>query len=215
MERKITITSLYPVSQVFQKLTKENTMAKALLIVDMQNDFVEEGSLAVAGGVDLAQRLADFLLQDTDDYDRILITQDWHIEPGDHFSDTPDFVDSWPVHCVADTQGAAIVDSLDKALAVRLVDGRVRKGMYEAAYSGFEGTTEDGGTLTELLRGLNVTDLDIVGIATDHCVKASAIHAVEAGFNTTVLTEFTIGITPESTKETLEVTLPNYGVTIK
>lgn len=191
-------------------------MTNAIIVVDVQNDFVEGGSLAVAGGTALAHRIAEKL--DTDfreNFDHIVFTQDWHIDPGAHFSDTPDFVDSWPVHCVAETNGAALVPVL--ANAVNDSDNsfiNVHKGMNEAAYSGFEGVTDDGSTLTDVLHNLNVTDVTVIGIATEHCVKSTAIDSANAGFNTTVLTDFTVGINDERVDEVLDNELPENDVKI-
>lgn len=189
-------------------------MTTALLIIDVQNDFVEGGSLAVNGGRDLAARLGEYLRSGNDNFDHIITTQDWHIDPGDHFSDNPDYVDSWPHHCVADTEGAAIVETLRKALVERGVSASVRKGMFEAAYSGFEGVTEDGGTLTEILKELDVTDVTVVGIATDYCVRASALDAVKEGFNTTVWAEYIVGINPGKIEETLYEVFPENNIAV-
>ena len=189
-------------------------MTKALLIIDVQNDFIEGGSLAVNGGQDLAERLSNYLLNGDDGFDHIITTQDWHIDPGEHFSDNPDYVDYWPHHCVADTKGAEIVETLRKALVERGVSASVRKGMFEAAYSGFEGVTEDGGTLTEILKELDVTDVTVVGIATDYCVRESALDSAEEGFNTTVWTDYIVGINPEKIKETLYEIFPENNITV-
>lgn len=188
---------------------KVSKMTKALIIVDVQNDFVEGGSLAVAGGVDLANRLADHLAKNHGDYDLIVATQDWHIDPAGHFSETPDFVDTWPVHCVAETTGAKIVTSLAESIGELVINEnidfvRVVKGQYTAAYSGFEGHEfgdNQYATLEKLLNEVGVTDVFVTGIATDYCVKATAIDAANAGFNTTVLKDFTVGISAENVAE--------------
>lgn len=189
-------------------------MTNALIIVDVQNDFVEGGSLAVEGGQALAARLGDYLGDGQQKFDHIITTQDWHISPGDHFSDTPDYVDSWPAHCVADSQGAEIVESLRNVLQNIGVSGVVRKGQFEAAYSGFEGVTDDGGTLAEILRELQVTNVYIVGIATDYCVRATALDAVKEGFNATVILSFTVGINSEKVAEVVLNELPDNNVTV-
>lgn len=189
-------------------------MSKALVIVDVQNDFVEGGSLAVFGGRQLADRIGRFL-QKTGfaEYDFIATTQDWHIEPGDHFSNTPDFVDSWPRHCEADTEGSNIVENLQEVLLGH-VNFAVKKGQFEAAYSGFEGISEDGTLLGDALREVGVTDVDVVGIAADYCVGSTALDAQAQGFNTTVLMNLTVGINPEKVSETFRTTLPDAGVKV-
>lgn len=166
-------------------------MARALIIVDVQLDFCEGGSLAVAGGASVADRINAV----TSEYDHVVATRDYHVDPGTHFSSTPDFVDSWPVHCVAGTAGAAFHPALD----VAPVEAVFSKGEYAAAYSGFEGSTPDGTGLAEWLRAHAVTQVDVVGIATDYCVRATALDAVREGFTTRVLTELTAGVAPEST----------------
>jgi nicotinamidase/pyrazinamidase len=175
--------------------------ADALVVVDVQNDFCEGGSLAVTGGADVASGIAEVLRRK--EYRVVAATQDWHIDPGPHFSDHPDYVDSWPRHCTADTHGA----DLHPALPAELLDGRFRKGAYAAAYSGFEATTEGSGQdrvpLAEWLREQGVHSVDVVGIATDHCVRATALDAVTEGFRTRVLLDLTAGVAPESTEQAL------------
>lgn len=187
----------------------------ALILVDIQNDFVEGGSLAVEGGLDLAARLASFLTSGGfEKYDFIVTTQDWHIDPGDHFSDHPDFVDSWPEHCIATETGSDIVERLRSVLDGK-VDLAVHKGEYEAAYSGFEGHIV-GSTdlLADRLRELDVIDVDVVGIATDYCVHRSAVDSAFEGFNTRFLSEFGVGINPEKIQEVINVAFPRAGVVI-
>ena len=175
-------------------------MTKALIIVDVQNDFVEGGSLGVNGGKNVAAKIADHL--NDADYDVIVTTQDWHIEPGDHWAEEPNFTTTWPVHCAAETEGAEIVEVLKEALPVDHV--QVRKGQYEAAYSGFEGETVIGQeTLEAVLKTNGVTEVDVVGIATDHCVKATAQDALNAGFDVTVLEDLVAGVDADASAEAL------------
>lgn len=168
-------------------------MANALIVVDVQNDFCEGGSLAVAGGNDVAERLASVLTGEPG-YDYVIATRDHHIDPGDHFSEAPDFVDSWPRHCVAGTAGA----EFNPALVDVNFDAVFDKGEYSAAYSGFEGKdhNKDDISLEEYLRSAQVTDVDICGIATDFCVAATVADAKAAGFDTTVLVEFCAAVDP-------------------
>jgi len=186
----------------------------ALIIVDVQNDFVEGGSLAVDGGTLVAERLADKVPHTFQKmFDHIVVTQDWHIDPGTHFSENPDFVDTWPVHCVAEEKGSEIVPVLQKALE-SVPHINIRKGMYEAAYSGFEGQTVEGQTLTEVLRVLEVSDVTVVGIATEHCVKATALDAAQEGFNTTVWSDYTVGIDSDRVDNSLDYDLPENGIKV-
>ncbi|MGY3566972.1 isochorismatase family protein [Sinomonas sp. RB5] len=173
---------------------------RALVIVDVQNDFCEGGSLAVDGGAAAASRITAFLAEHASDYDAVVTTQDWHIDPGRHFSDHPDFVDSWPPHCVAGSPGAEFHRNLD----VAEVDAMFRKGQYTAAYSGFEGhlaqygdaagDAGDSATLDGWLREHHIGAVDVVGIATDYCVRATALDAARSGYATRVLTGLCAGI---------------------
>lgn len=167
-------------------------MTSALIVVDVQNDFCEGGSLAVAGGAAVASQI-DQLLAGDHGYDVVVATRDHHIDPGSHFSETPDFVDSWPPHCVAGTRGY----EQHPNLTFDRFDAIFDKGEYEAAYSGFEGSA-DGVGLAEFLKRRSVDEVDVCGIATDHCVHATARDAHEAGFETTVLLPMTAAVTPEN-----------------
>jgi nicotinamidase/pyrazinamidase len=173
-------------------------MARALIIVDVQNDFCEGGSLAVAGGASVAERIN--ARSGSGDYAEVVATRDYHVDPGEHFSDHPDFARSWPPHCVAGTPGASFHPSLDVA-PIRAV---FSKGEYAAAYSGFEGTSPEGVGLADWLRAHEVDEVDVVGIATDYCVRATALDAARAGFATRVLTDLTAGVAPETTAAALD-----------
>lgn len=173
---------------------------RALLIVDVQNDFCEGGSLAVAGGAPAARAITAYLAGPAGTgYSHVVATQDHHIDPGDHFAAEPDFVSSWPPHCVAGTAGADFHPGLD----TRVVEAVFRKGAYEAAYSGFEGADDDGITLARWLHERGVVSTDIAGIATDYCVRATAADAVRAGFATRVLTGLTAAVHPDRTQAVL------------
>ena len=209
-------------------------MSRALIIVDVQNDFCEGGSLAVEGGADLAGAISEYVDAHHGPFAHIVATQDWHIDPGAHFSEDPDFIDSWPKHCVAGTRGAELHPDLDP----EYIQAYFRKGQYTAAYSGFEGllapddavpagdrkpgsmpvaagaagsTGEAGAAgsdftgsdfavgedtigLDDWLQSHDVEEVVIVGIATDHCVKATALDGVQAGYSVTVLRDLTVGV---------------------
>jgi len=191
-------------------------MSRALIIVDVQNDFCEGGSLAVTGGAAVAGAISEYLDAHNSEFDHVVATQDWHIDPGSHFSDSPDYKDSWPPHCVAGTRGAELHPDLD----TEYIDAYFRKGQYAAAYSGFEGLLapedavptgerqpgglpgaqaelEAGGDaigLDDWLQSHDVEDVVVVGIATDYCVKATALDAVQAGYGVTVVRSLTAGI---------------------
>ncbi|MFI5840101.1 isochorismatase family protein [Catenuloplanes sp. NPDC051500] len=182
-------------------------MSRALIIVDVQNDFCEGGSLAVTGGAGVAAAISEALAGGG--WDHVVATKDFHVDPGAHFSPTPDFVDSWPAHCVVGTDGSEFHPALDTSR----VEAVFHKGEHAAAYSGFEGHTDAGERLAEWLRGRDVTDVDVVGIATDHCVRATALDAAAAGFTTTVLLDLTAGVAPATTASAL-VQLDEASVTL-
>ena len=183
---------------------------RALIIVDVQNDFCEGGSLAVAGGAVIARAITDYLSSDKrGKYDHIVASQDYHIDPGSHFSSEPDFVSTWPRHCVAGTPGALFHPDLDASRAEEVF----RKGQHAAAYSAFEGLNESGESLLAWLSARGVTDLDVAGIATDYCVRATAADAAAAGFVTTVRLGLTAGVDPTTTAEALQ-SLRSTGVTL-
>ena len=205
-------------------------MSRALIIVDVQNDFCEGGSLAVEGGAALAGAISEYVDAHHGQFDHIVATQDWHVDPGAHFSEDPDFVDSWPKHCVAGTRGAELHPDLD----TEYIQAYFRKGQFTAAYSGFEGLLapddavptgdrkpgampvaggasgsgfdagapagrdfaagEDAIGLDDWLQSHDVEDVVVVGIATDHCVRATALDGVQAGYSVTVLRDLTVGV---------------------
>lgn len=180
-------------------------MHRALIVVDVQNDFCEGGSLAVPGGAEVAAAITDLIGQTVPaGYRHVVATRDHHIDPGDHFSETPDYVDSWPRHCVAGTEGVGFHPNFAPAVASGAVDAVFDKGAYDAAYSGFEGTDENGMTLARWLRDHEVTEVDVVGIATDHCVRATALDAAREGFTTAVLLDLTAAVAKETTERALD-----------
>ncbi|WP_405094649.1 isochorismatase family protein [Micromonospora sp. NBC_01412] len=174
-------------------------MANALIIVDVQNDFCEGGSLAVAGGAGVAAEISRLLAAEPDRWDHVVATKDYHVDPGAHFGDPADYIDSWPVHCVVGTAGS----EFHPELTTGPIEAIFHKGERAAAYSGFEGHADDGECLADWLRARGVDRVDLVGIATDHCVRATALDAAREGFATTVLLDLTAAVAPE----TLDVAL--------
>ena len=177
-------------------------MTTALLIVDVQNDFTEGGALAVTGGAAVAQGITAHLAAHADRYSAVLASRDWHegdSDNGGHFAVEPDFVDSWPVHCVAGTDGARFHPALDTAR----IDVQILKGQGRPSYSAFEGMTEEGEELSAVLAERGVTALDVVGLATDHCVRASALDARRAGLEVRVLEDLVAGVSEEASAAAL------------
>ena len=166
---------------------------RALIVVDVQPTFCEGGELGVEGGHQVAADVAAYADAHRDRYGLVVTTQDWHIDPGEHFSDTPDFVNSWPVHGVAESQNAR----LHPALADLAADVAVKKGQYDHGYSGFDGADGAGRSLESVLRDAGADAVDVVGLAESHCVKHTALDAARLGFATRVLTDLTAPVSPE------------------
>ena len=172
-------------------------MTRALVIVDVQNDFCEGGSLAVDGGTAVARAISAHMAETP--YEHVVATRDHHVDPGGHFAAQPDYLDTWPAHCVVGTSGVELHSDLDR----RPIEAVFDKGEYAAAYSGFEGSF-DGQPLADWLRAHDVDAVDVVGIATDHCVRATALDAVGAGFSTRVLLPLTAGVAAATTDAALD-----------
>ena len=170
---------------------------RALLVVDVQNDFCEGGALAVPGGAAVAAATSSYLERTVGRYDHVVASQDFHVDPGAHFAAEPDFVDSWPPHCVAGTAGAEFHPSL----RADLIEMVCRKGMYAAAYSGFESVSPEGQPLADWLRERGIREVDVIGLATDYCVRATAEDAVRHGFAARVLLNLTAAIAPKAIGE--------------
>jgi nicotinamidase/pyrazinamidase len=180
-------------------------MARALFIIDVQNDFTEGGALGVEGGAAVAAGISRYLAQHPNLYDQVFASRDWHDadnDNGGHFAttDAPDFVTTWPVHCVAGTTGADYHPDLDTSA----VTVGVRKGQGRPAYSIFEGVTDTGESVPQTLDDLGIDEVDVVGIATDYCVLASALDTVAAGRTVRVLEDLVAGVDPASSALALE-----------
>ncbi len=186
-------------------------MTRALIAVDVQNDFCEGGSLPVSGGHEVARRLS--VLLDAHAYDFAVATRDHHIDPEGHFSPAPDYLATWPPHCVVGTTGADLAEPLTEAR----FDAVFYKGARTAAYSGFEGSTDPqqvaGEGLAAWLRERDVSRVDVAGLATDYCVLQTALDAHAAGLATRVLVAFSAGVSPDTTRDAL-ARLHEAGVTL-
>lgn len=177
-------------------------MTRALFIVDVQNDFTERGALGVDGGDAAAERISRYLGEHADDYALVVASRDWHHgddDNGGHFAASPDFVDTWPVHCVGGTFGAEYDEVFDTAR----VTHHLKKGQGRPAYSLFEGVSDEGETAASLLEAHGIRDIDVVGIATDYCVRASALDALAAGRSVRVFTDLVAGVHPDSSAAAL------------
>lgn len=182
-------------------------MTRAAIVVDVQNDFTEGGSLAVTGGAGVAAAITAHL--GSAGYDHVVATRDHHIDPGSHFAASPDYVATWPAHCVVGTGGVELHPDVDRSLVQAVFD----KGEYQAAYSGFEGHGPGGAGLADWLRSHGVDTVEVMGIATDHCVVATALDAAREGFATTVLLDLTAGVAAETTTAAL-ARMESAGITL-
>ena len=186
---------------------------RALLVVDIQNDFCEGGALGVAGGTHVAQSVSRYIAEHGSEYAVIVASRDWHDgdnDNGGHFAqdgDQPNFVTTWPVHCVSGTQGAEYHPEL--TLPGETI--HVEKGQGVPSYSMFEGHGDDGRTVEEILSQFGVNQVDVVGIATDHCVRASAMDARHAGLAVRVLDNLVAAVSPE-TEQTARIEMSEAGV---
>ncbi|GAA1995030.1 isochorismatase family protein [Microbacterium pumilum] len=177
-------------------------MSKALFIVDVQNDFTEGGALGVDGGDAVAERITRYLGAHASDYAVIIASRDWHDgdnDNGGHFSSEPDYVDSWPAHCVSGTDGA----EYDTGFDTTAVTHHVKKGQGKAAYSAFEGATDDGVTVAHLLEEYAVVDADVVGLTTDYCVRTTALDAIAHGRRVRLFTDLIAGVAESSSEAAL------------
>ena len=181
-------------------------MAKAILVIDVQNDFCEGGALACQGGAQVAKSISEYLATKKHEYDFVIASRDWHTpnnENGGHFPAQgidPDFVTIWPLHCIAGEEGAEYHQNLDTSL----IDIHIKKGQGEHGYSIFEGTTDSGETFPELLERLEISAVDVVGIATDYCVRASSLDARKTGLEVRVITSLTAGVAASSTEAAID-----------
>lgn len=184
-------------------------MAKALLIIDVQNDFCEGGALAVEGGAAVAAKISQYLEQSN--YDLVVASRDWHNANDDndgHFAKSgtePDFVKTWPVHCVAQTPGA----NYHPNLKTDRIDVDIFKGQGSNGYSIFEGMTEQGEKFSEVLKANQIDSVDVVGIATDHCVLASAMDSKKHGLEVRVISSLTAGVSVASTEAAIDSLIDN------
>ncbi|MFF0431127.1 isochorismatase family protein [Streptomyces sp. NPDC004327] len=177
---------------------------RALIVVDMQKEFCEGGGLPVKGADELAGALAELVRAEAGEtYRRVVATRDHHFDPGDHFSSEPDFEDSFPPHCLAGSEGAEFHADFEQVVAAGTVDEVFFKGAYSASKSGFEGESGGGVGLAAWLRERDVDVVDVVGVGIDHCVKATALGGVRAGFEVRVLLDHTVGCTPETTERAM------------
>lgn len=178
-------------------------MARALIVVDVQRDFCEGGTLAVTGGGATAARITGHIDAHSGAYALVVASRDWHIAPGGHFAaegETPDYVETWPPHCVAGSEGAEWHPHLRLPVDAEVVS----KGQEAASFSAFEGRTAGGETLADLLRDHHIDAVDVVGIATSFCVRQTALDAAGRGFATRVLAGLTADVNPAATPRTLE-----------
>jgi nicotinamidase/pyrazinamidase len=188
----------------------ERAAVRALIIVDVQNDFTEGGALEVEGGDEAAYRIGAYLARTRHNYALVVTTQDWHIEPrDDHFT-------TYPPHCVAESPGAQLDPELSRGAGRQitgLVDAQVHKGQYAGDLSGFNGVDESGRYLADLLSESGIQAVDVCGLAEDVCVAATVRDAVGAGMGARLLTDLSRATSPEAAGTT-ERALASVGVPV-
>lgn len=179
-------------------------MRNALLVVDVQVDFVEGGSLGVKGGLTTAAMIARHVRHFKNEYQFVVASRDYHEDAPDHISDHPDFVNTWPPHCMVGTPGAAFVPTIQNLVREKLIQTVVTKGRHAAAYSMFEGLDPRGHYLLDVLKEQRVDHIDVCGIATDYCVRATALDARKNDFQVRVLVNLCAAVNEETGKKALE-----------
>jgi nicotinamidase/pyrazinamidase len=179
-------------------------MRNALLVVDVQVDFVEGGSLGVPGGLQVAAMIARHVRHFKYEYQFVVASRDFHEEAPDHISDHPDFVNTWPPHCMAGTPGAAFVPTIQNLVREKYIQAVVTKGRHAAAYSAFEALDPRGHYLLDVLKEQRIDHIDVCGIATDYCVRASALDARKNAFQVRVLVNLCAAVKEETGVQALE-----------
>ena len=164
----------------------------ALIVVDVQRDFCADGALPVPDGDAVVPAINELVKH----FDVVVTTRDWHVDPGDHFGNPPDFEESWPKHCVANTPGAEYHPDLRLGVFVEF-----RKGEYAASYSGFDGVNDENCPLAQCLHEKNIKTVIVCGLATDYCVYETALAARENGFVTIVPLDACRGVSPKRMRE--------------
>jgi len=179
-------------------------MRNALLAVDLQSDFVQEGSLPVPNGLQVAAQVARHIRHFKTEYHFVVASRDYHEDPQDHFSATPDYVNTWPPHCVIGTPGAAFVPPIQNLVREKLIQTVVSKGRHAAAYSAFEGVDSRGHYLFDVLKEQRIDHIDVCGIATDYCVRASALDARKNAFQVRILVNLCAAVTEATGLQAIE-----------
>src|SRR5579864_1488519 len=179
-------------------------MRNALLAVDLQSDFVQGGSLPVPNGLQVAAQVARHIRHFRTEYQFVVASRDYHEDPADHFSATPDYVTTWPPHCVIGTPGAAFVPPIANLVREKMIGAIVSKGRHAAAYSAFEGVDQRGHVLLDVLKEQRIDHIDVCGIATDYCVRASALDARKNEFQVRVLVNLCAAVTEATGLQALE-----------
>ena len=179
-------------------------MRNALLIVDVQVDFVEGGSLGVQGGLNVAAMIARHIRHFKNEYEFVVASRDYHENAPDHISDHPDFQITWPPHCMVGTPGAQFVPTIQNLVREKYIHEVVTKGRNAAAYSAFDALDKRGHPLLDVLQEHRVDHVDVCGIATDYCVRASALDARKHEYQVRVLTNLCAAVKEETGLQALE-----------
>jgi nicotinamidase/pyrazinamidase len=179
-------------------------MRNALLAVDLQADFVQGGSLPVPNGMQVCAMIARHIRHFKTEYALVVASRDYHEDPGAHFSSTPDFLTTWPPHCVIGTPGAAFVPPVANLVREKLIATVVSKGRSAAAYSAFEGLDNRGHPLVDVLKEARIDHIDVCGIATDYCVRQTALDARQNGFQVRILVNLCAAVNEATGQQAIE-----------
>jgi nicotinamidase/pyrazinamidase len=179
-------------------------MRNALLVVDLQNDFVEGGALPVPGGTQVVAHVARHVRHFRSEYTFVVATRDLHEDPPDHFSEKPDYINTWPPHGVKGTTGAVLCTPISNLVREKIIQVVVDKGRHAAAVSAFEAVDPRGHLLVDVLREQRIDHIDICGLITEYCIRASALDARKHEFQVRILVNLCGAASPEAAQRAFE-----------
>jgi nicotinamidase/pyrazinamidase len=173
-------------------------MRNGLLVIDLQNDFLEGGSVPVPGGTQIAAQVARHIRHFRSEYSFVVATRDVHEDPPDHFADKPDYINTWPKHGLVGTQGATLCTPIFNLVREKIIQVVLDKGRHAGAVSAFEAQDLRGHLLVDVLREQRVDHIDVCGLITEYCVRASALDARKHEFQVRVLVNLCGAASPDN-----------------
>jgi nicotinamidase/pyrazinamidase len=179
-------------------------MRNALLVVDLQNDFLEGGSIPVPGGTQVAAQVSRHIRHFRSEYAFVVATRDVHEDPADHFSDKPDYITTWPKHGLIGSRGATLCTPIFNLVREKIIQVVVDKGRHAGAASAFEAQDVRGHMLVDVLREQRVDHIDICGLITEYCIRESALDARKHEFQVRVLVNLCGAASPDNAQRAFE-----------